>query len=65
MITPYIDRPEREPAYSNGAIYKGLQLNTRYEFYVLAYTKAGKGKRVYVDAQTRKTAPSNSSFLFF
>eukprot|EP00794_Sanderia_malayensis_P008937 gene8937-9890_t len=54
----WIDRPAREPAYSNGAIFKGLQLNTRYEFYTLAFTAAGDGPRRYVDAQTKTTAPT-------
>ena len=54
----WIPRKDPEPAESGGAVFRNLLLNTRYEFYVLAYTSAGDGPRVLVDAQTRKTAPT-------
>ena len=54
----WIPRSQPEPPESGGAVFRHLQLNTKYEFYVLAYTSAGDGPRVFIDAQTRQTAPT-------
>ncbi|XP_065066493.1 protein sidekick-2-like isoform X2 [Rhopilema esculentum] len=55
---PWIHRTTPEPAGSGGAVYRNLELNTRYEFYVLAFTNAGDGPKVFIVAQTRETAPT-------
>lgn len=54
----WIPREKPEPPESGGAVFRNLQLNTRYQFYVMAYTSAGDGEKVYADAQTRETAPT-------
>ena len=54
----WIDRFQPEPPGSGGAVFRNLLLNTKYEFYVLAYTNAGDGPKVFIDAQTRPTAPT-------
>ena len=54
----WIPRDKPEPPGSGGAVFRNLQLNTRYEFYVLAFTSAGDGPKVFIDATTRETAPT-------